>query len=136
MPQRIVINRNEPVPLSLTADERRVLLDDLSLDVDLAKAIRNAKPGKPAFLPLEDMNELADQVTDEAKRPAGMKLKKTLGRIVDRIDEILDSYVEFIPRPSARPNKAMGQKPTFKVVDPVCVSKIFDGDWAVFDRGT
>jgi hypothetical protein len=116
MPERIVINRNEPVPLTLSAAERQTLLDEITgLGVGLVKGLRKTAPGQAALLSLEDLDELADQVADEARQTKNRKLKATLRRIVDRIDETLESYVEFIPRPTGQ---AKTSKPAFQVIEP------------------
>jgi hypothetical protein len=112
MPDRIAINRNEPVPLNLSAAERQILT---GLGVGLVKGLRKTAPGQAALLSLEQLDELADQVADEAKQTKNRKLKATLRRIVDRIDETLESYVEFIPRPTGQ---AKASKLQFQVIEP------------------
>ena len=89
------IKRGEKVGLELSPEERKLLLSGLVfLYEDVEEAIRSATPGGEVMLTLSDLDDLAGHVAGEANHAKNKRTGDILGDIFDKIDGLLDLYVE------------------------------------------
>ncbi len=89
------IKRGERVGLELSPAERKLLLSGLVfLHEDVEEAIRSAPPGGEVMLTLGDLDDLAGHVAGEANHGKNKRTGAILGKIFDKIEGLLDLYVE------------------------------------------
>lgn len=95
--ERQRIRPDEKISLELSDRERTLILEHTFSDEELTNRLRIVpKPGeRPIFgFTLGDLDELAGFVAAEANHTKGKKLRKELGHLFGRIEELLDSYTD------------------------------------------
>lgn len=95
--ERQRIRPDEKISLELNDRERTLILEHTFSDEELTNRLRIVpKPGeRPIFgFTLGDLDELAGFVAAEANHTKGKKLRKELGHLFGRIEELLDSYTD------------------------------------------
>ncbi len=95
--ERIRVKPNETVPLELSERERELIVSHTFTDESLTNRLRVVpKSGqRPVFrFTLDDLDELACCVAFEANHAKDKKLQKELDRLVGRIQDTLDSYMD------------------------------------------
>jgi hypothetical protein len=89
------IKRGEKVGLELSPAERKLLLTGLVfLHKDVEAAIRSTPPGGEVMLTLGDLDDLAGHVAGEANHAKSERTESILSDIFDKIEGLLDLYVE------------------------------------------
>ena len=89
------IKRGEKVGLELSPAERKLLLTGLVfLHRDVEAAIRSMPPGGEVMLTLRDLEVLVGHVAGEANHAKNERTENILGDIFDKIEGLLDLYVE------------------------------------------
>jgi hypothetical protein len=89
------IKRGEKVGLELSPAERKLLLTGLVfLHEDVEAAIRSTPPGGEVMLTLSDLEDLVGHVAGEANHAKNERTEDILGDIFDKIEGLLDLYVE------------------------------------------
>jgi hypothetical protein len=79
------------VPLALTENERKLILEDLEyIEGDYASVIRATPSDEPVRLTLEDWTGLGDWITAETSQARDRRLKKELNRLDARIRGLLE----------------------------------------------
>ena len=103
------IKRGEKLGLELSPAERKLLLTGLVfLHQDVELAIRSTPPGGEVMLTLSDLEDLVGHVAGEANHAKNVRTENILSDIFDKIEGLLDLYVEegptggFIPAESER----------------------------------
>jgi hypothetical protein len=85
------IQRGAKVGLRLTNAERALLLKTLVLiSTELEKFIEATPPGKPVLISFDDLDDLAGHVAVEANHTKDKEAQKTLDRISQKIEDLLD----------------------------------------------
>lgn len=108
MSARKRIPPNQPVPLKLTATERKLLLEDVTcLDLELVEPIEQTPTSKPIEFSLDDWEQLGGFVAAEANHTDNKKLQKKLDRIFEKIQNILDTYDDQPDAPGSLPDFLM-----------------------------
>ncbi|NQU24707.1 MAG: hypothetical protein HQ567_25780 [Candidatus Nealsonbacteria bacterium] len=95
MPARRHFKPGERIGLELTAAERKLLLDGvLLLDDDnvLSQAIRDAPPDQPAFLTLDELEQLVENLAAASKRAEDQTTRAEIDRLYDKVDALIDSF--------------------------------------------
>jgi hypothetical protein len=86
------MQRDDQFWLRLTEAERALLLKTLVLiPTELEERINSTPPGKPVAISLEDLDDLAGHVAAEANHTKDKGVQKTLDRIAQRIEDLLDN---------------------------------------------
>ncbi len=89
------IKRGEMVGLELSPEERKLLLTGLVfMHTKVEMAIRSAPPGGEVMLTLRDLDDLAGHVAGEANHAKSDRTESILSEIFDKIEGLLDLYVE------------------------------------------
>lgn len=92
------IQYSEKVPLKLTAAERKLILDELMcLDQDFEQFIRETPSGKPVMMTLEDLEDFGGYIASEANHCEDKKKQKKLDAVFERIQDVLDKYMDEEP---------------------------------------
>lgn len=95
MSDRTEIKPGQPVPIVLSAAERSLLLREIwNLDGDLANMLVEMPPDEPVPLLLDDLVGLGRRIAVAANCTKDKRLMKRLDQLFERIDTLLDSYVE------------------------------------------
>ena len=107
------IKRGEKVGLELSPAERKLLLTGLVfVHEDVEVAIRTTPPGGEVMLTLSDLEDLAGHVAGEANYAKNERTQNILGEIFDKIEGLLDLYVE-----EDRPSGSSKVKATVNPID-------------------
>lgn len=94
---RIRIKPTDKLPLELSPSERKLLLENVLVPLDLIKRIRLTliKDGKAEFhFTLDELEELAGYIAAEAIHATSKKMENKLNKIYLRIFEIMDHYTD------------------------------------------
>jgi hypothetical protein len=97
--KRVRIKPNETIPLELNARERELILSHTFADEELTKRLKTeAKTGERlvSHYNLADLEELAGFVAAEANHTKNKKLQKELDQLLDRMQAILDRYMDDV----------------------------------------
>ena len=86
------IQPGDKVPLTLTATERKIVLDLPCLEDDYDSIIQNTPAGEPVMMSLDDLEDFGDYIAAESNHAEDAKLQKELDRIIDRIEQVLDAH--------------------------------------------
>ena len=85
----------ENIRLELTAAERKLLLDDVLLlddDDELAQAIRDTPPDRPALLTLDEMEQLLEDLAAASNHAEDQTSRAGIDRIYDKVDALIDLF--------------------------------------------
>jgi hypothetical protein len=94
--------KGEMIGLKLTKTERYLLVEKLVLiPAEVKGAIESTPPTKPVMISLDDLDDLAGHLVAEANHTKDKKVKKTLDRISQKIDELLDRNGDETEPPGA-----------------------------------
>jgi hypothetical protein len=89
------IQRDEKVPLKLTATERKMVLDDsMIMDQESERAIQETPSGEPVMMTLGDLDVFIGYIAAEANHTEDKRLERKLDRIYDKIQGLLDKFAE------------------------------------------
>jgi len=105
------IQQGEKVPLKLTAAERKLILDVLMcLDQDYEQFIREAPTGKPVMMTLDDLENFGGYIASEANHCEDKKKQKKLDAVFERIQAILEKYMDEEPPQALKIEDARKEK--------------------------
>ncbi len=89
------VKRDEKVGLDLSPEERKLLLTGLVfLHKRVEMAIQSAPPGGEVMLTFGDLDDLAGHVAGEANHAKNKRTGDILGGLFDKIEGLLDLYVQ------------------------------------------
>jgi hypothetical protein len=92
------IQVDEKVPLNLTAAERKLVLDGVTLlDDEFEQIIRETPTGKPVMVTLDDLDDFGGYIAAEANHCEDKKKEKKLDAIFEKIQQLLGTYTDEEP---------------------------------------
>lgn len=92
MPKR-KMTPDDAVPLTLTAAERKLILDDLLyLEKEYEQVVREAPANEPVRFTLDDWEGLGGCIAAEANHTDDPKLRRKLDRLLTKINKLLDQH--------------------------------------------
>ena len=95
MQARKQIQPNEKVPLTLTATERKLVLNDVTcLDQEYEQIIQSSPAGKPVMLTLDELDEFGGYVAAEANHCDDTKKQKKLDAVFQKVQSLLETYTD------------------------------------------
>jgi hypothetical protein len=98
MPPKKLIRVDEKLPLDLTADERALVLGELTcLDQEVEDVVSNTPAGQQVMLTLDDLDDLIGHVAAEANHCDNKRKVKKLDGIAEKIQELLDTFTDEEP---------------------------------------
>ncbi len=103
MPQRKQIKPGDKVGLKLTAAERMLILNDLiGVDQKHIQTIRDTPPEQPVQFTLDELDDLGGYIAAEANHTTDKKLGKTLDRVFEKIQDLLDQHTDEETAPALK----------------------------------
>jgi len=97
MPKKHV-QPDEKVPLTLTATERKLILNDLTcLDQEYEQIIQATPTGKPVMMTLDELDEFGGYVAADANHCDDRKKQKKLDAIFEKVQNQLEAFTDEEP---------------------------------------
>ena len=91
------IQPGEPVPLKLTASQRKLILDEVScLDGKYESLLRESVDGVTLMMTLDDYDEFGGYIAAEANHCEDRRLQKKLDTIYEKVQRVLDKYTDEV----------------------------------------
>ena len=98
MPSHNRMNPSGAIGLSLTADERKLILDEvMCLNREYEEVIRSTPIEKPIMFTLDQWDDLGGYVAAEANHSFKKKHQRKLDAISSRIEELLSCHCDEEP---------------------------------------
>jgi hypothetical protein len=97
------IQSGEKVPLKLTAAERKLVVEELTvLDDQCERIVRNTPADGPVMLTLDELDEFMGYVAAEANHCRDRKKQKRLDAVFQKMEKLLGAYTDEAPPQSIK----------------------------------